>query len=186
MDATRPARFAYSHLWCAATRQNKNQGKRHAWADAGLAAALPSHYRSCRYEPRGAGDRDALGRRRHPRNHLCRDPRPSLALGATAGERRHPARRPGGDARVEQLASSGGLVRDYGDRRRLSHGQSAAVSRPDRLDRQSRRGPRDAGRPHLHPAAGKARRQTPDHRALCRADRCRAHAANLAEKRGPL
>ena len=40
----------------------------------------------------------------------------------------------------------------------LSHRQSAAVSGPDRLDHQSRRGSRDAGRSDLHPAVGKARR----------------------------
>ena len=48
------------------------------------------------------------------------------------------------------------LVRHHRHRRDLPHRQSAAVPRPDRLDRQSRRGPRDDHRPHLRAAPGEA------------------------------
>ena len=89
---------------------------------------------------------------------------------------RRQARRPGGDAGLEHLAPSRGLVRHHGDRRRLSHRQSAPVPGPDRLDHQPRRGPRDDGRPDLRPAPGKARGQAADRRALRGADRRRPHA----------
>ena len=78
------------------------------------------------------------------------------------------------------------LVRHPRHRRDLSHRQSAAVPRPDRLDHQSRRRPRDDGRSHLRAAPGKARRQAADHRALCRADRRRAYAGDHAQERGRL
>ncbi len=83
-------------------------------------------------------------------------------------------------------AASGGLVRHHRHRRDLSHGQSAAVPRADRLDRQSRRRPRADHRPHLRAAAGKDRRQAADHRALHRAHRRRAYAEDDAEERGRL
>ena len=63
-----------------------------------------------------------------------------------------------------------------GHRRGLSHRQSAAVPRADRLDHQPRRRPRDDDRPDLRAAAGEARRQAADDRALRRADRRRPHA----------
>ena len=103
---------------------------------------------------------------------------------AAARARRHQARRPGRDARLEHLAPSRSLVRHHGDRRDLSHRQSAAVPRADRLDRQSRRRPRDDGRPHLRAAPGKARRPAAVDRALHRADRRRPHAGDVAQERG--
>ena len=66
---------------------------------------------------------------------------------ATAGARRHRARRPDRDAGLEYLAPSGGLVRHRRGSWWLITRSTAVVSRPDRLDRQSRRRPRDAGRP---------------------------------------
>ena len=48
------------------------------------------------------------------------------------------------------------LVRHRRHRRRLPHRQSAPVPRPDRLDRQPRRRPRDDDRPDLRAAAGEA------------------------------
>ena len=67
-------------------------------------------------------------------------------------------RRPGRDAGLEHVPPCRGLVRHHGDRRGLSHRQPAPVPRPDRMDRQSRRGSRDDDRSHLRSAAGKARR----------------------------
>ena len=110
----------------------------------------------------------------------------ALQGGAAAGEGRHQARRPRRDAGLEHLAAPGSLVRHHRHRRGLSHRQSAAVPRADRLDRQPRRRPRDDRRPHLRAAAGEARRQAADDRALRRADRRRAHAGDHAEQRGRL
>ena len=47
------------------------------------------------------------------------------------------------------MAAFRSLVRDHRHRRRLSHGEPAALSRADRLDRQPRRRPRDVCRSHL-------------------------------------
>ena len=84
------------------------------------------------------------------------------------------------------LAAPRSLVRHHGDRRGLSHGQSAAVSRADRLDRQPRRRPRADHRPDVPAAPGKARGPAQDDRAICRAHRRRAHAGDAAEERGAL
>ncbi len=78
------------------------------------------------------------------------------------------------------------LVRHSRHRRDLPHRQSAAVCRPDHLDRQSCRRPHDVRRSDLRAALGKDRRQAADHREIHRADRRRAHAADHAEKRGRL
>ena len=87
-----------------------------------------------------------------------------------------PARRPRRDARLEQLPPSRGLVRHRGARRDLPYDQSAPVSRADRLDRQSRRGPdRDDG-PDLRAAA---RKRSP---TICRrssASWCMTDAAHM-------
>ena len=80
-------------------------------------------------------------------------------------------------------APPGDLVRHPRHRRGLPHGQSAAVPRPDRLDRQSRRRPHDDHRPHLRAAVGEDRRQAAEDRALRRPHRRRAHAADDAEER---
>ena len=82
--------------------------------------------------------------------------------------------------------ASGSLVRHHGHRRDLPHGQSAAVPRADRVDRQPRRRPHADHRSHLRAAAGKDRRQAADHRALHRAHRRRAYAEDHAEERGRL
>ncbi len=95
-------------------------------------------------------------------------------------------RRPRGDAGLEHLASPRGLVRHHGHRRRLSHRQSAPVPRADRLDRQSRRGSRDDGRPHLPADPGETRRQAQADRTLRGADRRRASAGDGAEERRAL
>ena len=60
------------------------------------------------------------------------------------------------------------------------------LSRADHLDRQSRRGSRDACGSHLRAIAGEDGGQAADHRALRLADRRRAHAANPAQERRPL
>ena len=144
---------------------------------------MPSHHRPCRdLPPRAAGDL-ALDRRPDPHHQLCRAPQARAARRAAARARRHQARRPRGDARLEYLAASRMLVRHPRDRRDLSHRQSAPVPRPDRLDHQSRRRPRDDGRSDLPADPGKARRQAAEHRALCRAHRRRAYAGDQAEKR---
>ena len=83
----------------------------------------------------------------------------ALKVAQRLDKRRHQARRPRRDAGLEHLAAPRSLVRHPGHRRGLPHGQSAPVPRPDRLDHQSRRRPRDDRRPHLRAAAGEARRQ---------------------------
>ena len=127
-----------------------------------------------------AGDH-ALDRRADPPHQLSPKSAPAPARRATARPRRHQARRPRGDAGLEHLAAPGKLVRHSRHRRHLSHRQSAAVPRADRLDRQSRRRPRDDDRSHLRAAAGKARRQAADRssatscspmRPTCRRRRC--------------
>ena len=123
---------------------------------------MPSHHRPCGEPARRPPGDHPLGRRPDPDHQLCRDPRPRAPRRPAARARRHRARRPGGDARLEHLAASRSLVRHHRHRRDLPHGQSAPVSRPDRLDRQSRRGPRDDDRPHLRAAAGEARRPAAD------------------------
>ena len=78
------------------------------------------------------------------------------------------------------------LVRHPRHRRDLSHRQSAAVPRPDLLDRQSRRRPADVRRSDVPADAGEARRRLQVDRALRRPDRRRAHAGDHAEERGAL
>ena len=167
-------------------RQQDARRECHARADAGLAAAAAPHHRPRRQIPWRTQGHQPLGRRADRRDQLRANPRPRAESGAAAGERRHQARRPRRDARLEHLAASGSLVRHPRHRRHLSHRQSAAVSRADRLDRQSRRRPHDVDRPHLRAALGKDRRQAADDRALHRAHRRRPHAEDLAEERGRL
>ena len=81
------------------------------------------------------------------------------------------------------MAPPRNVVRHPRHRRGLPYGQSAAVSRPDRLDHQPRRGPRSLLRHHLRAAARKDRRQAAADRALRRADRPRAHAEDHAQER---
>ena len=93
--------------------------------------------------------------------------------------------------RVATLAWNGSrhLEAWYGDRRPrrdLPHRQSPPVSRADRLDHQSRRRPHRLRRPHLRAAAGGARRQAADRRALHRPDRRGAYAGDQAAQRGRL
>ena len=169
--------------------QKGEQGARrdcHAWADAGLAAAAASHHRPCRNLSRRAQGHQPLGGRADRRDQLRADPRARAEGGAAAGEGRHQARRPGGDAGLEHLAAFGGLVRHPRARRHLSHRQSAAVPRADHLDRQSRRRPHDDDRPHVRAALGKDRRQAAVDRALYRFHRRRAYAEDVVEKRGRL
>ena len=118
----------------------------------------------------------------HTTNY-SRSSRPRAAGRAAARTRRDAQRRPRGDAGLEHLAPPRGLVRHHGHRRRLSHRQSAPVPRPDRLDRQSRRGSRDDGRPHLPADPGETRRQAQADRTLRGADRRRASAGDGAEQR---
>ena len=125
----------------------------------------------------------ALGRRADPHDELRRDPQARAEGGAAARERRHQARRPRRHAGLEHLAASRSLVRHPRHRRDLPHRQSAAVPRPDLLDRQSCRGPHDVRRSDVPADPGKARRRADDHRALRRADRRRAHAGDHAEER---
>ena len=97
---------------------------------------------------------------------------------------RHRLRRPGRDARLEHLAASRGLVRHHRHRRRLPHGQPAAVRGPDRLHHQPRRGPAALPRPHLRAARREDRSDAAcRRRALRRADRRGAHAADEPAKR---
>ena len=116
-----------------------------------------------------------------------RSARRALQGGAAARARRHQARRPRRDAGLEHLAAPGSLVRHPRHRRDLPHRQSAAVPRADRLDRQSRRGPRDDRRPHLRAAAGEDRRQAADASSATSCSPTRAHMpADHAEERGRL
>ena len=124
--------------------------------------------------------RSVEGRMQPP---TTRDPRAGAAGRQAPRPRRHQAGRSRRDARLEHLAASRSLVRHHGHRRGLSHRQSAAVSRADRLDHQSRRRPRAADGPDLRAAAGEARRASSEHRTLCGADRRGAHAGNLAAQR---
>ena len=110
----------------------------------------------------------------------------ALKVAQCLRSRRHPARRPGGDAGLEHLAASRSLVRHHRHRRDLPHGQPAAVSRADCLDRQPRRRSRADGRPHLRPADREARRQASLGRALHHPHRRRAHAGDVAAQRGGL
>ena len=135
---------------------------------------------------RAAGD-FAFGRGAVPHHELRRDPRPRAARRAAARTRRHPARRPRGDAGLEHLAASRSLVRHHRHRRDLSHRQSAAVPRSDRLDRQSRRRPHDDGRPHFRADPGKARRPAADRSSDTSCfDRRRAYAGDVAAQRRAL
>ena len=143
---------------------------------------MPSHHRPCRHVPWRAQGHLALGGGPDPHHHLCGGPRPRVEGCTAARKGRHQARRPGGDARMEHLAPSGGLVRHPRHRRHLSHRQSASVSRTDRLDHQSRRRPRDDDRPHLRAAAGEDRRQVAEHRALHRPHRRGAYAEDNVEE----
>ena len=132
---------------------------------------------------RRARSRVALGRRPAPPDDLRASARARAQGGATPATRRSRARRPGGDACLEHVAASRDLVRHHRHRRGLPHDQSAAVSRADRLHRQSRRRPVDVPRPHLRAADGEAAGQAADGRALRGADRRRAHAADGAAQR---
>ncbi len=144
---------------------------------------MPSHHRPCRDPARGSPDRLALDRRADPHDQLCRDPQARAQGGAAAGEGRHQARRPRRHHGLEHLAASGGLVRHPRHRRGLPHRQSAAVCRPDLLDRQSCRGSHDVCRSDVPADPGEIRPRAENHRALCRADRCSAHAGDDAEER---
>ena len=95
------------------------------------------------------------------------------------------ARRPRRDARLEHLAAPRGLVRPARHRRRLSHGQSAALPRADRLDHQRRRRPDALRRPDLPADRREAPRPAEVDREDRRADRRRAHAGDDA-RRGAL
>ena len=169
--------------WTAA---RKPGGESNARTDAGLAPALPSHHRPRRKIPRRPQGDQPLGGRADRRDHLRRDPRPRAQGGQAPGEGRHQARRPRRHHGLEHRAAPGDLVRHPRHRRDLPHGQSAPVPRADRLDHQPRGRPHDDRRSHLRAAPGKDRRQAADHRALYRAHRRRAHAADDAEERGRL
>ena len=147
---------------------------------------MPSHHRPRGDPARQSRGGDALDRRPDPSHQLPRGPQARAEGGAAAGEGRHQARRPRRDARLEHLAASGNLVRHHRHRRGLSHRQSAPVPGPDRLHRQSCRGPADVPRHDLRAADGEAAGQAADHPALRDPDRCGAHAADDAAQRGRL
>ena len=79
----RPGNFGGRHAkitWAAAAA-HASRGQKHVWedrharADAGLAAVVPSHHRSRRAQSRRAAGDLALGRRPDPYHELCRGPR---------------------------------------------------------------------------------------------------------------
>ena len=147
---------------------------------------MPQDHRPCRTQSWRASGRVALNRGSAAHHRLCGDPRPRSQSRAAPRQGRHQAWRAGGDARLEHLAASRSLVWHPWHRRGLPHRQSAALPRPDRLDRQPRRRPRDDDGPHLRAAAGKARRAAAHHQTLHRAHRRRAHAGDRAQERGAL
>ena len=158
-------------------------GKRHAWIDAGLAAAVPSGDRPRSDLPRCPDSGVALGRGTFSYHELRRDSRARPQGRPKARARRRQARRSRRHTRLEHVAAPRSLVRHHGSRRNLSHGQSAAVRRADRMDHQSRRGPRRICGPHLRAAPGKTRRKAANRRALHRLDRRCPYADNGAARR---
>ena len=175
-----------SAAWPSRQETHASRRNSHARPDAGLAASVPSHHRPRRDPARRPPGRHPLGRRADPHDKLCRDQTPRVKGGAAARARRHQARRPGGHHGLEHLAASGGLVRHPRHRRGLPYGQSAAVSRPDLLDRQPRRRPADVRRPDVSAVAGEARAWAQIHRAVRGADGCGAYAEHVAEERNRL
>src|SRR3954468_2919672 len=97
-------------LWPNAESDNPPSGfseeRRNAWFDARLAPALPPDHRTRRQDSWQAGGRDAVGRGTDPSHHLCGYPQARAQGLADAGARRHQARRPCRNDRLEHLAPS--------------------------------------------------------------------------------
>ena len=159
------------------------KGWKHAGLDAGLAVAAASDHRSRRDPVRRPGDRDTLGRRADAPRDLHRDAQTLAAARQAPPGRRNQDGRSHRDARLEQLAPHGDLVRRHRHRRDRAHREPASVPRADRLDHQPRRGPRDDGRPHLRAAAREARRPAAGHREIRHPHRCREHAEDEPAER---
>ena len=171
------ARAAEALFLNRATFPRHCRTRRHARRiDAGPPAADLVADRARERVPPARRDRLAHGRGPDPSLHVRRHPSPLEAGRESAERARRRAGRPHRDARVERLSPHGALFRRVRHGRGAAHDQSAALSRTDRVHRQSRRGQVSLLRPHVRAAGGEARAGAEDREGLRRDDRPRAHA----------